>query len=185
MSIVYHFFCQFCDAPHFYLCLLCCPLPSDKGGAAKAPIAPSRRRIEGRRSFISLSTWSRWSDWNLEMMKCWSNKCVGLLGGWVGGWFETFKVLLVTIVLLAKSSDLVKVFGWLEVDRWEALGCDCLVLCPASPHHASNHPPHHASPNLPTLLWPHNHHPTHSKPPCQPCQAGMDFPEQNSKTSKF
>ena len=102
-------------------------------------------------------TW-RWRDDEMLVQQMW------WFDGWMGGWLETFKVLLVTIVLLAKSSDLVKVFGWLEVDRWEALGCDCLVLCPASPHHASQ-------PSSPTMP-PQSPHPAlASQPPPNPLQA--------------
>ena len=149
MSIVYHFL------PILW-CTSFLPLPSllsltfRQRRSSQSTNCPKQEKNRGEKKFhffvnlVSLVGLEPGDDEMLVQQMWW-------LVCWMGGWLETFKVLLVTIVLLAKSSDLVKVFGWLEVDLWEALGCDCLVLCPASPHHASqpSSPPHHASPISP------------------------------------
>ena len=185
MSIVYHFL------PILW-CTSFLPLPSllsltfRQRRSSQSTNCPKQEKNRGEKKFhffvnlVSLVGLEPGDDEMLVQQMWW-------LVCWMGGWLETFKVLLVTIVFVGKVIRPGQSFwmvggrslggAWMRLPRpLPGIPPPCLptILLP---------PP--CLPNLPTLLWPHNHHPTHSKPPCQPCQAGMDFPEQNSKTSKF
>ena len=121
-----------------------------------------------------------WRWWNVGP----TNVVVGLLDGWVVGNLQRLvsdHCFVGKVIRPGQSFWMVggRSLGgaWMRLPRpLPGIPPPCLpTILPSPP----------CLPNLPTLLWPHNHHPTHSKPPCHPCQAGMDFPEQNSKTSKF